>query len=187
MSNDYNIFKKILFVFTTINNPLIVLFDKLGLGDNFLYRTYAGTKFIARAKSADINEGVAILSGKEYPKEILNIHLKKNPIIIDAGAHIGLFTLYINSINPSAKVYAIEPLEKNIANMKKNLILNKIKGVTILKYALSDKQKDTKLWLSGNHFDIATISLSKKKLHEDDYCIVRTDTLGGGNRKSSYY
>lgn len=178
MSKDYNIFKKILFVFTTINNPYVVLFDKLGLGDSFLYNTYAGTKFIARAKSTDINEGVAILSGREYPKEILNISSKKNPIIIDAGAHIGLFSLYVKFINPSAQVYAVEPLEKNIANMKKNLSLNKIKGVTILNCALSDRQGETKLWLIGNRFDNSTIS-SPKKNQQQDYLMVQTNTLGG--------
>lgn len=119
MSNDYNIFRKILFVFTTINNPLLVLFDKLGLKDNLLYRTYSNMKFVARAKSSDVNEGVAILSGNEYPKNILNISAKKNPIIIDAGAHIGFFSLYVKSINPFAQIYAIEPLEKNITYMKK--------------------------------------------------------------------
>ncbi len=179
MARDYNIFKKILFIFTTINNPFIVLFDKLGLRDNFLYHSYTGTQFIARAKSTDINEGIAILSGKEYPKELLNISSKKNPIIIDAGAHIGMFSLYVKSINPSARIYAIEPLEKNVACVKKNLSLNKIKGVTIIKYALSDKRGEAKLWLSDNKFDIATISLSKKRQQEDSYRMVRTDTIGG--------
>lgn len=178
MSKDYNIFRKILFVLTTIENPYIVLFDKLGLGGNFLYHTYKGTKFIARAKSTDINEGVAILSGREYPEKLLNISSKKNPVIIDAGAHIGLLSLYVKSINSSAQVYAIEPLEKNIANMKKNLILNKIRGVTILNYALSDRKGETKLWLVGNKFDNSTIS-SPKKVQEQNYLMVQTNTLGG--------
>lgn len=178
MGNDYHIFKKILLVFTTINNPYTVLFDKLGLKNNFLHRTYTGTKFITRVKSTDINEGVAILSGKEYPMKILNISSKKQPIVIDAGAHIGFFSLYIKSLNPRAKVYAIEPLEENIRYIKKNLDLNKIKGVTILKFALSDKQGKDKLWLSGNNFDVPTISLPIKK-RLNDYRMIETHTLAG--------
>lgn len=179
MSNDYNIFKKVLFVFTTINNPLTVLLDKLGLKENFFYRTNKGIKFIARAKSTDINEAVAILSGKEYPENILNISSKKNPIIIDAGAHIGLFSLYVKHINPSVKIYAIEPQEENITNMQKNFSLNNIKGATILKYALSSKKGKAKLWSSAREFDIATISVTRKRSSEDNYYLVKTNTLEG--------
>ena len=178
MSNDYNIFEKILFVFTTINNPHLVLFDKLGVSKNILYRTYSGVKFITRSRTSDINEAISILSGKEYPESILAISSKKNPIVIDAGAHIGLFSLFVTLINHSAKVYAIEPYEKNIGRLNINMNLNKIKGVKILHYALSDKKGIARLWYSGNKFDMATISLSRKR-KEEEYLIVKSETLRG--------
>lgn len=65
MANDYSIYRKILIAFTIINNPYLLLVDKLGFTRTITYQIYQGIKFIARTKSTDINEAVAILSGKE--------------------------------------------------------------------------------------------------------------------------
>lgn len=63
--------------------------------------------------------------------------LGNNPFIIDAGAHIGLSTLYFKSLWPNARILAIEPNPKSIAYLQQNLQQNLIENVTIEPVALA--------------------------------------------------
>ncbi len=60
----------------------------------------------------------------------------ETPLIIDAGAHIGLSTLYFKSMWPDARVIAIEPNPENLLYLQKNVEENRIEDVTIEPYAL---------------------------------------------------
>jgi FkbM family methyltransferase len=61
------------------------------------------------------------------------------PIIIDAGAHIGLATLYFKKLYPKAKIWAIEPLPVNFQLLTKNIEENFLDDVECLNVALSDQ------------------------------------------------
>lgn len=63
---------------------------------------------------------------------------KPNPVIIDAGAHIGLTTLYFKSLYPAAKIIAIEPNPTLFALLEKNVWENQLEDVTLINGALSD-------------------------------------------------
>lgn len=47
-------------------------------------------------------------------------NLKENPIIIDAGGNIGLFSVFMKNKFPSSKIITIEPDEENFNLLKKN-------------------------------------------------------------------
>jgi len=68
---------------------------------------------------------------------------RKLNVIIDAGAHVGFFTMYgLNFIDVEGKIIALEPLPGNFSRLIRHLNLNstKIKGSVLpLSYALSDK------------------------------------------------
>lgn len=68
------------------------------------------------------------------------------PYIIDAGAHIGLATLYFHSLYPQARFLCIEPNPNNLVLLKKNLEDNRVENVTILPNALSDQEKTVQLF-----------------------------------------
>ena len=60
------------------------------------------------------------------------------PFIIDAGAHIGLATLYFKKNFPGAEVLAIEPNPESFRLLEKNIFENQLDGVTTVQAALSN-------------------------------------------------
>lgn len=68
-----------------------------------------------------------------------------SPQIIDAGAHVGLTTLYFKHLYPSAKILAIEPHPKSFQLLKQNIEANHLDNTTLLEAALvnSDDKKVT--------------------------------------------
>jgi len=75
--------------------------------------------------------------------------------IIDVGAHAGFFSLYAASLNPSAKIYALEPEPQNFLALRENLRLNpEFSRIKIFQQALSSKTGPSTLYLkadSHNH------------------------------------
>lgn len=68
------------------------------------------------------------------------------PTIMDAGAHIGLTTLYLHSLYPKAKFICIEPNPQNLPLLTANLADNGVQNVTIIPKALSGKAGKVKLF-----------------------------------------
>lgn len=68
-----------------------------------------------RPETADINVYEEIFLAKEY-----DIDLGDPKFIVDAGAHIGLSSVYFASKYPSAVIVAVEPEATNFLLLKKN-------------------------------------------------------------------
>jgi FkbM family methyltransferase len=69
-----------------------------------------------RLNSTDLNVLNTALIKEDY-----SLKLKREPrIIIDAGANIGMTTLFFAQKYPHASIYAIEPEEENFALLQKN-------------------------------------------------------------------
>lgn len=64
------------------------------------------------------------------------------PKIIDAGAHIGLSTLYFKKLYPDAQITAIEPNPVSFKLLEKNINENFLYDVTTINAALTDFSKD---------------------------------------------
>lgn len=64
----------------------------------------------------------------------------EKPNIIDAGAHIGLASLYFKLLYPKSKVTCFEPDPENFSVLKKNIAENLIEEVTLYNFALSDRE-----------------------------------------------
>lgn len=66
--------------------------------------------------------------------------LKKGDFVIDAGAYTGLFTLYASKkVGQKGKVIAFEPDPYNYIMLQRNLKLNKVKNVIVVKKGLFSK------------------------------------------------
>lgn len=96
-----------------------------------------------------------------------------NPIIIDAGANIGLAVLYWKQKYPNATIIAFEPSKLAYGSLLKNVKENELENVTCVNKALSDvegtQQFTTNELISG--------SLNTDKNLEFNY-EVETTTLG---------
>ena len=83
------------------------------------------------------------------------------PVIIDAGAHIGLSTLYFKKLFPDAQITAIEPHTKNFALLKKNVEENMLEDVILHKAALSTFSGETTLHADQSSLGwLSTVSIN---------------------------
>lgn len=68
--------------------------------------------------------------------------LPEAPVILDVGANIGLFSLYMKQKYPAARIVAFEPAPENYQALLRNLELHQVRGVTTYPYALGPQAGD---------------------------------------------
>ena len=93
-------------------------------------------------------------------------NMKKDYIIIDIGANVGVFSVYAANLAKKGKVYAYEPITENFELLKYHKGLNKLFNLNINKLAVSDKEKEIKIFLSKKNK--AAHSIYKEKLKEEE-------------------
>lgn len=140
-----SLWEKFIIAITTFKNPWMLILDKFGFLKNPIYRTKSGQQIYTRPKTTDVNDAVVVLSGREYPPELLGIKNLSNPVVLDAGGHIGSFSLYVKSINPQSQIIVMEPVKENLTMLHKNLSINHLVGITVI---------DKALYASSGHFYI---------------------------------
>lgn len=83
-----------------------------------------------------------VILQKEY-QPVVDL-LKQNNLsgnkIIDAGANIGLTSLYFKSVFPESEIYAIEPNKDNFKILAKNIKDNHLKKIRLTDKAIWDKE-----------------------------------------------
>jgi hypothetical protein len=72
--------------------------------------------FLALDSEADESVYEEIFVDRDY--RLLDEYFKKAKLIVDIGAHIGLFSLYASVMAPAAKIISYEPEESNYAKLK---------------------------------------------------------------------
>jgi FkbM family methyltransferase len=84
--------------------------------------------------------------------------IKKGDTVIDVGANIGYYTLLFSKlVGKEGKIYAYEPLPENFKLLKKNIFINKYKNIVLINRALSNKEKNAKLYIDQD--DLGACSL----------------------------
>lgn len=158
---NQSIFSKLLIALRLLKNPFILFLDKLGLLKNPLYITRTNLKFYTRGRTTDINDAVVVLSGHEYPKDLLGLDGQSLPVVLDCGGHIGTFAMYVKQNYPTALVYSLEPVPQNQELFLKNVEANDMKGVTLIKFALSGEHGQFYIDLSDKQFDAVSLQGNK--------------------------
>jgi FkbM family methyltransferase len=109
----------------------ITLIDKLRLRRDHV-RLYGWTVFFPSARSLrQIYE--EIILGRHYRPHDLT---PANPRIVDAGANIGLASLYFKLLYPSARIVCFEPHPVSFAYLRRNIEANGLSDVEIHQVAL---------------------------------------------------
>lgn len=86
-----------------------------------------------------------------WKRKIYNFESKnESPIIIDAGAHIGLASLYFKHIFPDAKIVAIEPNPINFEILEININQNSITDIRSINCGLSSNGGNKQLYIDSS-------------------------------------
>lgn len=91
-----------------------------------------------------------ILITKVY--EDKEVKIESGDIVLDCGAHIGIFSIY--AAKKANIVYAFEPSKEEVASMYENKKLNNCNNIKIIPSAVLDTTRNAKLILVGtaSHF-----------------------------------
>jgi FkbM family methyltransferase len=137
-----NFLKKIRALFTIIsvikNWPVfIAIYFKLLKSDYALLELRNGIKIKLRVNSTDLMAFVKIWILHDY--ESPGFSINNNDVIIDVGAHIGLFALFSSQFCKNGKIYCVEPIKENFDLLRENIELNKIHNIITINAAVSTK------------------------------------------------
>lgn len=83
----------------------------------------------------------------------------KQPLIIDAGANIGMAIFYWKHKYPDSKIIAFEPSKTVFQTLAKNISHNDLKDVQIFPYALSDTEGEA--YFNSNEMISGSLVLEK--------------------------
>lgn len=134
-----NITKNVLRYFSLIKNLSnwwVHLEIKFGLTstDPVLFRTRQG--ILIEAPRSLLVEFREIFMSESYMRG-MTFTLGENPVVVDIGANVGFFTLYILSRLHGAKVFSYEPIPTNFRQLERNLQLNSGLCVTCFQKAVA--------------------------------------------------
>lgn len=93
-------------------------------------------------------------------KWIIKPFLPEDPIILEAGAHIGWDTGQMARIWPKGKIHAFEPIPDVLNRLRENC--SRYRNVAIYDYALSSKEGESEIFISSGRSN-ASSSLLKPK------------------------
>ncbi len=99
------------------------------------------------------------LGSYEYEKRVIFENLvKEGNIVFDIGANVGFYTLLASVlVGLEGKVFAFEPVPKNLFYLKEHLRINHITNVTVIEAAVSDS-RGTALFDKGPSSSMGHIS-----------------------------
>ncbi|MCC8977603.1 FkbM family methyltransferase [Bradyrhizobium acaciae] len=85
-----------------------------------------------------------VVVGNQYHIELI----KKGGVVVDAGAHVGVFSLFVAEMNPDAKIYAFEPTPSTFKYLKENT--EGRPNIHCFNYGLGDKNETTSIVETNN-------------------------------------
>ena len=94
-------------------------------------------------------------------------HFPKDPCILDVGANIGMFTLYVKWLYPSARVIAVEPSPTNFNYLRQNLGENQLDDVELIEAVVGKCAGNSLLDTSRDSDAIRVVSSSSP----DSICV----------------
>jgi|SRR3989338_7987197 len=89
-------------------------------------------------------------------------NLKENTAFIDIGSYIGDTVIYAQQYKNINKIIALEPMPENMKFTKQNILLNKVKSVTLLPYAISTQNSIKDFFIHQNKGQSGFIKHSPK-------------------------
>ena len=76
----------------------------------------------------------------EYEKQkVISREVRPGSVFWDVGANVGFYSLLASGLVAPGKVFAFEPVPRNLAYLREHLALNRVTNVEVLPMAVSDR------------------------------------------------
>ena len=102
---------------------------------------------------------------------------KTDPVIIDIGANVGLFSIFAISKYPQCHVYSYEPIQSNFKQLLRNSELNKDKDFNCFNIAVCGRAGTIKIYRDRDEQFTTTASIFKNNESNKDFEVVKCITL----------
>jgi len=108
--------------------------------------TRTGIKIKIRTNSTDLMAFTHVWIIEEYSRP--GFEISDDDIVIDIGAHIGLFSLFASQFCKKGKIFSFEPINENFELLKENIKINEISNIYLFNNAVSDTSSTITLYQS---------------------------------------
>ncbi len=132
-----------------------------------IFETKSGLKIKIRTNSTDLMALTNVWLSQEY--DLKKFNLKKDCIIIDIGAHIGLFALFSCKLCPNGKIFCYEPVKENFELLEQNIQLNNISNIIIQNTAVSKDSSFVKIFLDDDFSAHSMYQENKNSINVKSY------------------
>ena len=109
---------------------------------------------------SDVIADYWVFEGLLFADEYYPIRTRKEDVVLDVGANIGIFTLKV--AKKVRRVISIEPEPQNFSILSKNIITNNLSNVTLLNLAISDKEEIVHFQDTGGVAKVSTTGTAVK-------------------------
>jgi len=162
-----NFIHKLKFLFNsrkTFKNWYIfpIVYFNLKKTEYSIFQTFDNIKLKIRNNSTDLMALTHVWLIEEYKTK--NFQIKNNDIIIDVGAHIGLFSLYASQFCKTGSIYSFEPVKENYQLFLENTQINNLKQIKPFNLAVSSSNSDVTLYLNEDESGHSMFSESLKTI-----------------------
>ena len=117
--------------------------------DHVWFYTKTGIKIKLRTNSTDLDTFSLIWLSKEYNKH--GFKISKEDVVIDIGAHIGMFSLYASQYCIDGKILCYEPSAENYNLLKYNISQNNLKNIFSENIAISNSNDAITFYINSDN------------------------------------
>ena len=89
-----------------------------------------------------------IVLSNQYPIELI----PDGSVVVDAGANVGVFSIFVAHFRPKAKIYAFEPTPKTFEKLKRNT--RHYPNIKVFDYGLGDRNGSSSI-IENKGFDVS--------------------------------
>lgn len=187
---------RVLYNMLPFKQQLFTLLKPLGLGNsitrhlvfkgNIRIRLEAGKSFRIKNRGYYIEQHLfwhGIAGWEKNSNSIWKELSRDSQVILDIGANTGMYSLIAACVNPSAAIYAFEPIQRICDDLADNVALNQYRQIQCINKAVSNQTGTAEIHdsVDGNLYEaslegdfINTLTYSKDKFRT---LTIRTETL----------
>jgi FkbM family methyltransferase len=147
----------------------VALYFNLIKNEHVILESRNGIKIKLRVNSTDIMAFTHVWLLHEYDRT--EFVITDTDIVIDIGAHIGLFALFASQFCKNGKIYCFEPVKENFELLESNLMLNNIKNVIAVNAAISTNNEKITIYLNEDESGHSMYVTGTKKIEVKSFTL----------------